>query len=440
MDIASRRYRTGCVCDGARGRLRAVDGLAAGGGDRFRPLSVGRQQNLLETKRGQIAVGWLIVEDLIMILALVMLPALTTFLGDPPTTLAAGASANDVFSNLGLTILKVAIFIAVMIFAGPRIIPRLLDSVAMTGSRELFTLAVLAIALGIAFAAAELANASFALGAFFAGMVLAGSPLSQNAAERSLPLRDAFAVLFFVSVGMLFNPAILLTDPLPVAGVVFIILIGKSVAAFAIVLAFGYSAATAATIAISLAQVGEFSFILAGFAMTLNVLPKEAHDLILAGAIFSIMLNPLLFYLLRKYERRLDWVAFHRISNDNPASQVSYDMSNHVIVVGYGRVGRQIVEKLRKMGVPFVVIEPNPDRIDSLNATGDRSIFGAADRTDVLIAAGIRKARAVLVAVPQAFDAGYIVRQVKSVNPGVETIVRAGFEGERDHLVECGAD
>ena len=255
-----------------------------------------QERRLIETERGRIAVGWLIVEDLAMVLTLVLLPALApVFKGETGTSLMALAWA------VVFTFGKVAAFVAVMLIVGRRVIPWLLHAMAHTGSRELFRLSVLVLALGVAYASAGLFGVSFALGAFFAGMILSESELSQRAAQEILPLRDAFAVLFFVSVGMLFNPHIVVTAPWSLAATVFIIVIGKSLAAFAIVRLFGHPASTALTISASLAQIGEFSFILASLGVGLGLLPKQGSDLILAGAIFSILLNPLLFAALDRY-------------------------------------------------------------------------------------------------------------------------------------------
>lgn len=395
-------------------------------------------RRLLKTRRGQIAVGWLIVEDIAMILALILLPVLAASVANGEN--AAPADLATVLQTLVLTLLKVGAFAAVMLTVGPHVIPWMLNRIAMTGSRELFTLAILAIALGVAFAAAELADASFALGAFFAGMVLAGSDLSQNAAERSLPLRDAFAVLFFVSVGMLFNPQILVTHPLSLLTVVFIIVVGKSAAAFAIVRLFGYPPSTAATIAISLAQVGEFSFILGGLALTLNLIPKDAYDLLLGGAIFSIILNPLLFFLLAHYEAYLDRsTSATKAADDALATPVALDMQNHIIVVGYGRVGRHIADVLNKASQPFVIVDPQKDRIDLIETNGMRAIYGSAERPEILLAAGIKRARALMVAIPNGFDAGAIVASAKQLNPKIEIVARAHFPAEADHLKTHGA-
>jgi len=261
-----------------------------------------QQRRLMETERGRIAVGWLVVEDLAMVLALVLLPALAPVLGGSSIALASEPlAARFGFGLAGvllLTFLKVGVFVGFMLIVGRRVVPWVLHYIARTGSRELFRLAVLAIALSVAFGAAKLFGVSFALGAFFAGMILSESALSQRAAEESLPLRDAFAVLFFVSVGMLFDPTTIVREPWPTAATLFIIVVGKSLAAFLIVLAFGRPIATALTISASLAQVGEFSFILAAFGVNLNLLPSQGRDLILAGAILSILVNPLVFAIV----------------------------------------------------------------------------------------------------------------------------------------------
>ncbi|MDX2263522.1 MAG: YbaL family putative K(+) efflux transporter [Hyphomicrobiales bacterium] len=393
------------------------------------------EQGLIETKRGRIAVGWLVVEDLIMILVLVIVPIVASLSAD-----ASELAFGDVALTISTTVLKVTAFMAAMIVVGPRVVPWLLDRVAMTGSRELFTLSVLALALGIAYISAEVAGASFALGAFFAGMILAGSKLSQNAAERSLPLRDAFAVLFFVAAGMLFNPQILVTQWPAVIGVTLIIVFGKSLAAFFIVTAFGYPGSTAAMVAVSLAQVGEFSFILAAFSLKLNVIPQDAHDLILAGAILSIMLNPALFFVVNRYGGMFDRLAPGRAEAPPLVSEVAYDLRDHAIVVGYGRVGQRVVQRLRDAGAAFVVVEPDRDRSDLLIRSGHRSVCGAADRPEALLAAGVKAAKTALIAVPSSYDAVGVVRQVRTLNPDIRIISRAGFDAEREHLLASGAD
>ena len=308
------------------------------------------QQRKLESAEGRIAVGWLIVEDLVMVLALVLLPALAeTFGGTSAGVVGAAAAGRSAWILLALTLAKVALFVAFALIVGTRVVPWALERVARTGSRELFTLSVLAIALGIAYGSAVLFGVSFALGAFFAGVILSESELSQRAAEDSLPLQDAFAVLFFVSVGMLFDPSILVSKPLAVIGVILVIVVGKSLAAFAIVLLFRYPVGTALTVSVSLAQIGEFSFILAALGIALNLMPPEARDLILAGALFSITLNPFLFAALPAIER---WLrarprligVLERSGGPGiaPQQEAPAPLRDHAIIVGHGRVGSTI--------------------------------------------------------------------------------------------------
>ena len=298
-------------------------------------------RNLVETDRGRIAVGWLIVEDLAMILALVLLPAFAGTMGGEGSG-SGGEGGTNLVAVLGLTVLKVGAFVAFMLIVARRVIPAALHWTAHTGSRELFRLAVLSIALGVAFGAAYVFDVSFALGAFFAGMILGETQLSRRAAEETLPLRDAFAVLFFVSVGMLFDPSVVVEQPGPVLATVAIIVIGKSLAAWGIVRAFGHSNSIALTVAASLAQIGEFSFILAGLGMQVGVLPPEGRDLILAGAIFSILINPFIFTAivgrLGAAKKREEAVAREREETRQRQRR------EHVILVGHGRVGRLIAE------------------------------------------------------------------------------------------------
>ncbi|UDQ87558.1 cation:proton antiporter, partial [Xanthobacter autotrophicus] len=266
-----------------------------------------QERRMVESEQGRIAVGWLIVEDLAMVLALVLLPALSGALGGRTVTTGTIdwlGLGGDVWTTLAVTLVKVAGFVVLMLVVGRRVIPWIMHWVAHIGSRELFRLAVLAIALGVAFGSAKLFGVSFALGAFFAGMVLSESPLSHRAAEETLPLRDAFAVLFFVSVGMLVDPSIVLKSPIPLLVTVLIVLFGKSIAAFLIVRAFGYGNSTAFTISASLAQIGEFSFILVALGVDLQLLPAEGRDLILAAAIISILANPFFFLVLDRYRAR----------------------------------------------------------------------------------------------------------------------------------------
>jgi CPA2 family monovalent cation:H+ antiporter-2 len=400
------------------------------------------ERRMLPTQRGQIAIGWLIVQDLAMIVALVLLPTLAELLRAPPNSMGDGLSS--IALTLVLILLKVSAFVAFMLIVGPRIIPWLLTRIAMTGSRELFTLAILAIAMGVAFAAAEFAGASVALGAFFAGVVLAGSELSQNAAERSLPLRDAFAVLFFVAVGMLFNPNILLDNPLVLLAVVLIIVLGNSTAAFLIVGRFGFPVTAAALIAVSLAQIGEFSFILGGLALSHNMIPREAYDLLLGGAIISIMLNPFLFRILDRYEARqaaADAASSAQLAGaSRPIGSSTSELSGHIIVVGYGRVGRHLAELLRAAQMPFVVIEPQKDRIDLMKERKVRAVYGKADEPDVLRTAAIGRATALSIAIPNGYNAVPIIAAARALNPDIPIIARAQLEAEANHLTSRGAD
>jgi len=332
-----------------------------------------QERRLLESEQGRIAVGWLIVEDLAMVLALVLLPAMSGALGGRSVAnseaLALFGSSNIEYT-LGLTIGKVAAFVVLMLVVGRRVIPWIMQWVAHTGSRELFRLAVLAIALGVAYGSALLFGVSFALGAFFAGMVLSESPLSHRAAEETLPLRDAFAVLFFVSVGMLVDPSILLRQPLELLGTLLVVVIGKSVAAYMIVRVFGYEKLTALTISASLAQIGEFSFILAALGVDLGLMPAAGRDLILAAAILSILINPFFFMALDRLRprltRKIAEPAEERQAKEQPAALVPTLQSGHTVLVGYGRVGRLIAEGLRGGGIPFLVIEDGGDAVESL--------------------------------------------------------------------------
>ncbi|CAH1906008.1 putative transporter YbaL [Candidatus Nitrotoga sp. HW29] len=387
--------------------------------------------SVLESVNGRIAVGWLVVEDLVMVLVLVFLPPLAGWLGGDVNGLVE-KSEHDVLKILALTIGKVSIFVVLMLVVGRRFFPWLLWQVARTGSRELFTLSVIAVAVGIAFGSAELFGVSFALGAFFAGMAMRESQLSHRAAEESLPLRDAFSVLFFVSVGMLFNPDILLQEPLQLLIVVSIIIFGKSLAAFLLVLAFRYPLNTAITVSASLAQIGEFSFILAGLGVTLGLLPIEGQNLILAGAIISIALNPLLFHAIEPIQawiRSRSTIARLLERSDDPLAELpmSVDqahLTGHVVLVGYGRVGRRIGEALAKRRVPFVVAEQNRELVEELRKHGILAVSGNSSDPAVLIQAHIARAHILVIATPDSFHVRRIIEIARMLNPSVETVVR----------------
>jgi CPA2 family monovalent cation:H+ antiporter-2 len=400
-----------------------------------------QERRLVQTERGKIAVGWLIVEDLAMVLALVLLPALAG-------AMKAGEGAADPLTAwgvpLGITLLKVGGFVAFMLIVARRAVPWLLHYVAHTGSRELFRLAVFAIALGIAFGAAMLFGVSFALGAFFAGMILAESELSHRAAEETLPLRDAFAVLFFVSVGMLFNPFVVLANPLTVLAVLAIVIIGKSLAAYAILKLFKRSDTTAITVAASLAQIGEFSFILAGLGVDLEILPREGRDLILAGAIFSIMLNPLIFAFATRAPKAApaEPTAPAPVAPEpEPANDLAPTaLSGHVVVVGYGRVGQAVTAGLKAHTTPFVLVEAEPEFAAKAAEQGYEVIIGSAVETRVLEAAGVPRAARMYVAVADGFECGGVVDHARKANASLEIIARAHSDAEAAHLFAHGAD
>ncbi len=404
-----------------------------------------QERHMIESERGRIAVGWLIVEDLAMVLALVLLPPLATLMKDGAETGGGGLGSSELAMVLLITLAKVAAFVALMLIVGRRVIPWLLHYIAHTGSRELFRLAVLAIALGVAYGAAMLFGVSFALGAFFAGMILAESELSHRAAEESLPLRDAFAVLFFVSVGMLFDPGILLRDPLPVLATFLIIVVGKSVAALALVLAFRHKLSTALTIAASLAQIGEFSFILAALGVDVGLLPPQGRDLIVTGAILSILANPLFFALL---DRLKDWLE-KREGKDSLAEDkakvaeeelVPTVLQQHAVLIGFGRVGSLVAEALRREGRPLLVIEERQKLAEQARAAGYETMLGNAASAEMILASNIVGARWLFVAIPNAFEAGQIVQQARKANPALKIIARAHADGEVEHLSQLGAD
>ena len=397
------------------------------------------ERRLLESNRGRIAVGWLIVEDLAMVLVLVLLPPLAGMLGG---TVDAAHAGGNVYATLGLTLAKVAAFIALMLVVGRRAIPWLLERTAGLGSRELFTLAVLAISLGVAYASARLFDVSFALGAFFAGMVLKESSLSQEAAQESLPFRDAFAVLFFVSVGMLFDPGILLREPLPVLATLAIIVLGKSLAALAIVRVFGRPLDVGLTIAVSLAQIGEFSFILAGLGADLGLLTADARDLILAGAILSICVNPLLFAALDRWQARRDVASAadaSAVAEDDPAGP-ALPAADHVVLVGFGRVGARVGRALHDAGHALVLIESDHDRVAEARALGIAALAGNAAAVETLEAANTARARAVLVAIRQTIDAGQIIAHARALKVDVAVLARAHSDRDVDYLLAHGAD
>lgn len=436
-----------------------------------------QDRHMVDSEKGRIAVGWLIVEDLAMVLALVLIPAIASIYG------VEGAAPHDPFVDfverifnielgipgiLAVTVVKLAAFVGFMLVVGRRVIPFILHYTAHTGSRELFRLAVLAIALGVAAGAAYLFGVSLALGAFFAGMILSESELSHRAAQESLPLRDAFAVLFFVAVGMLFDPTILLRDPLPVLATVFIIVFGKSILAFLIVVAFRRPVGTALTISASLAQIGEFSFILAALGVGLGILPPEGRDLILAGAIISIILNPVIFFVLdalrpalenrfgrpaeafvggavaERTEPDLVATAPHAQAPEVPPeaepTEVPTGQTGHVIIVGFGRVGSVVGEALLEAKTPFLVVEDAEGRANAARAMGIEVVVGNAAASKVLTLANVAAATTAVIAIPNAFEAGQAVDQARKQNPKLLIVARAHSDEEEEHLRHLGAD
>jgi len=402
-----------------------------------------QERRLLMTERGRIALGWLIVEDVAMVFVLVGIPAVVPLLdGSLERSAAFGFGSSQIVGTILLTMAKVAAFIAMMMIVGRRVIPWTLHYIAHTGSRELFRLGVLAIALGFAFGAAKLFGVSFALGAFFAGMILSESQLSQRAAEETLPLRDAFAVLFFVSVGMLFDPSIIVQDFWPLVATLAIIMITSPLVAFAIVRLFGHSIGTALTISASIAQIGEFSFILAGLGILLEVLDAQARDLILAGALISILANPGYFLLTDWLRRRLergDAMEAVAATQEKEAEKIEpTKLEDHAVLVGFGRVGRRVGGALLLAGVTLFVIDENDEVVSKLKAEGTEAL--AANGVTSLQYANLGKARCLLVAVPEYFEAGQIVEQARAISPGLLIFARGHSEAEKAHLESCGAD
>ena len=398
-------------------------------------------QGVLETINGRIAVGWLVVEDLATVLVLVLLPPLADIFKDGGAV-AGSAAVQSLWWTIGQTLLYVAAFIFLMLAAGRRVIPWLLWQIEGTGSRELFTLSVIAIAIGIAYGASALFNVSFALGAFFAGMVMRESKHSHRAAAETLPFRDAFSVLFFVAVGMLFDPGILIAAPFKTLVVIAIIVLGKSLAATVLVLAFRYPMNTALTVAASLAQIGEFSFILAGLGLSLGLLPPEGLSLILAGALISIAINPLVFMAIpplqrwllsrfefaRKLERREEPYAQLPMSTDRKY------LEGQVVLVGYGRVGQRIAQSLKEHNIPYVVAEQNRECVEDLRKEGNAAVYGDATEPEVLIQAHIANAAMLVVATPSPMDVRKMVKTARILNQNIEVVVRTHNDEESHRL------
>jgi CPA2 family monovalent cation:H+ antiporter-2 len=399
-------------------------------------------KGLLKSVNGQIAVGWLVVEDLVMVLVLVLLPALAGVLGAAGGQAAGAASASDIWQTVGVTLAKVTAFIVLMLVVGRRVLPKALWWVARTGSQELFTLSVVAVAVGVAFGAAKLFDVSFALGAFFAGMMMRESEFSHRAADESLPLRDAFAVLFFVSVGMLFDPAVIWQQPVKLLAVVLIIMLGKTLAAIALVLLFRYPLNSALIVGASLAQIGEFSFILAGMGVALGLMPAEGQSLVLAGALISIAANSALFSAiepLRRWILARSELARRLEQRDDPLAELPMStdpklLSKQVVLVGYGRVGRRIAQALRSEHIPYVVAEQNREIVDALRKDGIPAVSGDAQTPEVLIQAHVARAAMLVIAIADTVDVRRMVEVARTLNPGIAVVLRSHNDEEADLL------
>ncbi|MDP8924356.1 MAG: cation:proton antiporter [Chloroflexota bacterium] len=406
------------------------------------------EHDVLDSVHGRVAVGWLIVEDLFTVVVLVLLPTLAVqSVAEASGGMVAATAGGDVLVTVATTLGKVALLAVVMLIAGARVVPWLLMQVARTGSKELFTLSVLALALGVAFASSSLFGVSLALGAFLAGLVVGESDLSHQAAEDALPLRDAFAVLFFVSVGMLFDPAILLRSPWHVLAVVLIILVAKPLAAFLIVAAIGRPVRTGLIVAAGLAQIGEFSFILAELGLSLGLLPEEGYNLILAGALLSITLNPLMFRLIGPIEgwlRRRPRVL-HALQRGGavagPADeQAPIPDHGHVVLCGQGRVGRMIAEELERHGVPHLVVDQDRGQVERARRSGTPALHGDAADNATLRHLELDTAKMVMIAISDPIATRHIAEAARRSNPDVPIVARTHSEDERAHLSDEGVE
>ena len=393
-------------------------------------------RGLLDSVNGKIAVGWLLVEDLVMVLALVLLPATAMLLGGH--ALPGTDTSQSIWLTIGITLLKVTGFIAFMLIIGKRLVPMIMQFVARLGSRELFTLTVVAAAVSIAYGSYAVFGVSMALGAFFAGMVVKESDFSHRAEEETLPLREIFSILFFVSVGMLFDPSILIEEPLRILAVIAIIMVGKTLAAIALVLFFRYPINTALTVGASLAQIGEFSFILATLGLSLGLLTPDAQNLILAGALFSITLNSFVFsaiepvqrwirersHLARLLERSADPLAMLPDEVDQ-----AY-LRDQVVIIGYGGVGRRISENLIQQNIKVVIAEENREIVEKLRSQGIAAVSGEATEPNVLIQAHIQHARLLVISPMDILDIHRIVDISKQLNPEIQVLICAESKEE----------
>ena len=384
---------------------------------------------LLNTHHGQAAVGWLVLEDLATVLILVLMPAMTSTTG-----------VN--WASLGLTLLKAAAFVAILLFVGKKLIPWLLLSIARTGSRELFILAVLAISLGTALAAAQIFGVSLALGAFVAGVIVSESPLSHQVSADVLPFREAFSVLFFVSIGMLVNLGYLSRNLGAVLVLSATIVIGKYIVTLVLGFLIRRPARTFIVVATGLSQIGEFSFILGQAGLSMGMLHQDQYSLILAGALLSITVNPLMFRSIGIMERGLRRfpAIWKQLDRHGPSpSEAIETLSNHVVVIGYGRVGKHIIKILGQLNVPRLVVDSNALRVEDLDEQGVPTLFGDAANSEVLTHAGLKRARLLVVTVPEEATAGVIVAAAREQSPDLPIIARAASGGGVKRLAFLGA-
>jgi len=401
--------------------------------------------NVLDSPQGHIAVGWLIVEDIFTVLVLVLLPAFAS-------SVNAENGGSNIFLALGSAVLKLVVLSAIVLVAGKRAIPWLLTQVARTRSRELFTLTVLALALAIASGSAIIFGASFALGAFLAGMVVGQSKAGLQAAADALPMRDAFAVLFFISVGMLFDPSFLIANPGLIVAVLAIILIAKPFIALVLVILLGYSVRTAITVALALSQIGEFSFILSSTALNLGLFSQDGQNALIAAALITISVNPLLFRASTGIEKWLRgrpalWKLLHKRADarakksniDAIAKLSTEDETNRAIVIGYGPVGQTVTRILEDFGIHPVVVELNIDTVDRLNTQGITSIYGDAARPEILTAAGVVQAKFLIITIPDLLSRIPVISIARELNDSIVILVRARYLAERVMLEDLGA-
>jgi len=407
-------------------------------------LRVLEDRGLLDSVDGRIAVGWLVVEDLAVVLVLVLLPSIVGLLGAPGREVV---STEALVRMIGMTILKVVAFIALMAVVGRRVVPWLLTVMARTGSRELFTLAVLGVSLGVAVGASSLFGVSFALGAFVAGVVISESDLSYRAGADALPMQDAFAVLFFVSAGMLIDPTVLIEAPMRLVGTVGVILIGNSLTTAILLVSLRHPLTASLRLAVSFGQIGEFSFIVAALGVSLGVLPEDGRSLIMAAALITIVINPLLFHAI---DALREWLAYHPELVDRlerraadpviATGEWAAPLSNHVILIGYGRVGRTIGEAFRHVGIPFVAIDQDRRTVEAIRAEGVNAIFGDATRLGILQHAHPERARVLVIAAPDPYHARHVIELVRQTNPSIEVVVRTHGEQEQRFFERMGVN